>query len=103
MKQGVILVNTSRGGLIDTSALIKGLKENHFGAVGMDVYEVCSLDYVEDSIYLTLSVQKEQEYFFQDASDSIIQDDQLSRLLSFHNVFVTGHQAFFTEEVRDDG
>jgi len=80
MKQGVILVNTSRGGLIDTSALIKGLKENHFGAVGMDVYE------------------KEQEYFFQDASDSIIQDDQLSRLLSFHNVFVTGHQAFFTEE-----
>jgi lactate dehydrogenase-like 2-hydroxyacid dehydrogenase len=80
MKQGVILVNTSRGGLIDTGALIKGLKEGKFGAVGMDVYE------------------KESEYFFQDSSDKVIQDDQLSRLLSFHTVFVSGHQAFFTEE-----
>ncbi|PVG02683.1 hypothetical protein CPB86DRAFT_780091 [Serendipita vermifera] len=80
MKQGVILVNTSRGGLIDTTALIKGLKENKFGAVGMDVYV------------------KESEYFFQDSSEKIIQDDQLSRLLTFHNVFVSGHQAFFTEE-----
>jgi len=80
MKDGVVLVNTSRGGLIDTSALIKGLKANKFGAVGMDVYE------------------KESEYFFQDSSEKVIQDDQLSRLLSFHNVFVTGHQAFFTEE-----
>jgi D-lactate dehydrogenase len=100
MKPGVILVNTSRGGLIDTSAMIKGLKENRFGAVGLDVYEVCPLNYVEDSGYLTLSVQKEQEYFFQDSSDSIIQDDQLNLLLSFHTVLVTGHQAFFTEEVR---
>jgi D-lactate dehydrogenase len=83
MKQGVILVNTSRGGLIDTTALIKGLKENKFGAVGMDVYV------------------KESEYFFQDSSEKIIQDDQLSRLLTFHNVFVSGHQAFFTEEVRE--
>ena len=81
MKQGVILVNTSRGGLINTAALIKGLKEGKFGAVGMDVYE------------------KESEYFFRDASDKVIQDDQLSRLLSFHTVFVSGHQAFFTEEV----
>jgi D-lactate dehydrogenase len=85
MKEGVILVNTSRGGLIDTAALIKGLKEGRFGAVGMDVYE------------------KESEYFFQDASDKVIQDDQLSRLLSFHNVFVSGHQAFFTEEVSSTG
>lgn len=83
MKQDVILVNTSRGGLIDTGALIKGLKEGKFGAVGMDVYE------------------KESEYFFQDSSDKVIQDDQLSRLLSFHTVFVSGHQAFFTEEVSD--
>lgn len=80
MKNGVILVNTSRGGLIDTSALIKGLKENKFAAVGMDVYE------------------KESEYFFRDSSEKVIQDDQLSRLLSFHNVFVSGHQAFFTIE-----
>ncbi|KAG8815276.1 hypothetical protein FRC17_000765 [Serendipita sp. 399] len=80
MKQGVILVNTSRGGLIDTSALIKGLKADKFGAVGMDVYE------------------KESEYFFEDSSEKVIQDDQLSRLLSFHKVFISGHQAFFTEE-----
>lgn len=80
MKPGVILVNTSRGGLVDTTALIKGLKENRFGAIGMDVYE------------------KESEYFFQDSSEKVIQDDQLSRLLTFHNVLITGHQAFFTEE-----
>lgn len=83
MKPGVILVNTSRGGLVDTTALIKGLKENRFGAIGMDVYE------------------KESEYFFQDSSEKVIQDDQLSRLLTFHNVLITGHQAFFTEEVRN--
>jgi lactate dehydrogenase-like 2-hydroxyacid dehydrogenase len=82
MKDGVLLVNTSRGGLIDTSALIKGLKQGKFGAVGLDVYE------------------KESEYFFQDSSEKVIQDDQLSRLLSFFNVFISGHQAFFTEEVR---
>ncbi|KAG8757602.1 hypothetical protein FRC14_001893 [Serendipita sp. 396] len=80
MKPGVILVNTSRGGLIDTNALIKGLKADKFGAVGMDVYE------------------KESEYFFEDSSEKVIQDDQLSRLLSFHKVFISGHQAFFTEE-----
>jgi len=79
-KRGVILVNTSRGGLIDTAALIRALKTGHVGAVGIDVYE------------------KETEYFFNDSSEKIIQDDQLSRLLSFFNVYVSGHMAFFTEE-----
>lgn len=81
MKDGVFLVNTSRGGLIDTSALIKGLKAGKFGAVGLDVYE------------------KEQEYFFKDSSETIILDDQLSRLLTFNNVFMSGHQAYLTYEV----
>jgi D-lactate dehydrogenase len=81
MKDGVFLVNTSRGGLIDTGALIKGLKAGKFGAVGLDVYE------------------KEQEYFFKDSSEAVILDDQLSRLLTFNNVFMSGHQAFLTYEV----
>lgn len=81
MKDGVFLVNTSRGGLIDTGALIKGLKAGKFGAVGLDVYE------------------KEQEYFFKDSSETVILDDQLSRLLTFNNVFMSGHQAFLTYEV----
>lgn len=80
-KRGVVLVNTSRGGLIDTKALIHALKSGHVGAVGMDVYE------------------NEEEYFFKDTSGMIMHDDVLSRLLSFHNVFVTGHQAYLTEEV----
>lgn len=79
-KRGVVLVNTSRGGLIDTKALIHALKIGHVGAVGMDVYE------------------NEEEYFFKDTSGMIMHDDVLSRLLSFHNVFVTGHQAYLTEE-----
>ncbi|CAE6494040.1 unnamed protein product [Rhizoctonia solani] len=77
---GLIIVNTSRGALIDTSDLIQGLKSGHVGAVGMDVYE------------------RESKYFFRDSSNKIIQDDQLSRLVSFHNVFISGHQAFLTRE-----
>lgn len=79
-KRGVVLINTSRGGLIDTSALIGALKSGHVGAVGLDVYE------------------REQEYFFTDSSSKIISDDNLTRLISFYNVFITGHQAFLTNE-----
>ncbi|TFK72369.1 hypothetical protein BDN72DRAFT_836324 [Pluteus cervinus] len=80
MKKGVVLVNTSRGGLIDTDALIRALKSGHVGAVGLDVYE------------------KESSYFFIDSSAKIIQDDNFARLLSFYNVYMTGHQAFLTRE-----
>jgi lactate dehydrogenase-like 2-hydroxyacid dehydrogenase len=80
-KPGVVIVNTSRGALIDTKALIQHLKNGHVGAVGLDVYE------------------REEEYFFRDASGTIMHDDVFSRLLSFYNVFLTGHQAFLTNEV----
>ncbi|TFK29478.1 D-lactate dehydrogenase [Coprinopsis marcescibilis] len=80
MKPGVILINTSRGGLIDTYALIRGLKNSHISAVGLDVYE------------------RESSYFFADSSAKVIADDSFARLLSFYNVFMTGHQAFLTEE-----
>jgi len=79
-KKGVILINTSRGGLIDTYALIRALKSGHIAAVGMDVYE------------------RESLYFFADSSEKVIHDDVFARLLSFYNVFMTGHQAFLTEE-----
>ena len=77
----MIIVNTSRGALIDTKELIQHLKSGHVGAVGLDVYE------------------NEEEYFFRDASGTIIHDDVFSRLLSFYNVFLTGHQAYLTTEV----
>jgi D-lactate dehydrogenase len=80
MKPGAMLINTSRGGLIHTEALIDALKEGRLGAVGLDVYE------------------EEEGLFFRDLSDRIIADDVFARLLSFPNVLVTGHQAFFTEE-----
>jgi D-lactate dehydrogenase len=80
MKPGVILVNTSRGALIDTSALINGLKSGKIGAAGLDVYE------------------EEEQYFFEDLSDKIITDDTLARLMTFNNVIITSHQAFFTRE-----
>lgn len=80
MKTGVMLINTSRGGLIDTNALIDALKEGRVGAVGLDVYE------------------EEQGLFFRDLSDRIIEDDVFTRLMTFPNVLVTGHQAFFTQE-----
>jgi len=80
MKKGVMLINTGRGALMDTSALIDGLKSKQIGYLGMDVYE------------------KEGALFFEDHSCEIIQDDQFERLLTFHNVLITGHQAYFTQE-----
>jgi D-lactate dehydrogenase len=80
MKRGAILINTSRGKLIDTEALIDALKSGHLGAVGLDVYE------------------EEDGLFFRDRSDQIMTDDVFARLISFPNVIVTGHQAFFTHE-----
>jgi D-lactate dehydrogenase len=84
MKRGAMLINTSRGGLIDTKALIVALKTQHLGAVGLDVYE------------------EEGDLFFRDLSWQIIQDDKFTRLLSFPNVLVSGHQAFFTREALRD-
>jgi D-lactate dehydrogenase len=75
-----MLINTSRGGLIDTKAVIKALKSGHLGYLGIDVYE------------------QEADLFFNDFSESIIQDDILMRLMSFPNVLITAHQGFFTEE-----
>ncbi len=80
MKTGVMLINTSRGALIDSADLIEGLKSRKVGYAGLDVYE------------------EESDYFFQDKSDDIMPDDTLARLLSFNNVIVTSHQGFFTEE-----
>ena len=80
MKKGVMIVNTGRGQLINTNDLIEGLKEKKIAAAGLDVYE------------------EEGEYFYEDKSDKIIDDDVLARLLSFNNVIVTSHQAFFTKE-----
>lgn len=80
MKKGVMLINTSRGGLIDTKSVIDGLKVGQVGFFGLDVYE------------------QESELFFEDHSTNIVQDDIFQRLLTFPNVLVTGHQGFFTEE-----
>ncbi len=80
MKRGVMIINTSRGAVIDTKAVIDGLKSGRIGHLGIDVYE------------------EEADVFFQDLSDEVIRDDTLARLLTFPNVLVTGHQAFFTEE-----
>lgn len=83
MKPGVMLVNTGRGMLIRTEALIEGLKNGKIGAAGLDVYE------------------EEADYFYEDTSDRVMDDDMLARLLSFNNVIVTSHQAFFTREAVD--
>ena len=80
MKDGVMIINTGRGLLIHTNALIEGLKTKKVSAAGLDVYE------------------EEGDYFYEDKSDKIIDDDVLARLLSFNNVIVTSHQAFFTKE-----
>lgn len=80
MKEGVMIINTSRGAVIDTPAVIDGLKSGRVGHLGLDVYE------------------EEADYFFQDLSDRAIPDDTLARLLTFPNVLITGHQAFFTHE-----
>lgn len=80
MKPGVMLINTSRGAVIDTRAVIEGLKASRIGYLGLDVYE------------------QEGDLFFQDLSDRIRQDDVFERLLTFPNVVITGHQGFFTAE-----
>lgn len=80
MKDGVILVNTSRGGLIKTDDLIHGIRDNKFFAVGLDVYE------------------EENGSVYEDMSDMILQHSTVARLMSFPNVMVTSHQGFFTEE-----
>lgn len=80
MKNHVMIINTSRGALIDTEAVIKNLKEKKIGYVGIDVYE------------------QEEEIFFEDRSEQIIEDDTLIRLISFPNVLITSHQAFLTDE-----
>lgn len=80
MKEGVMLVNTSRGGLIDTKSVIRALKRGQLGGLALDVYE------------------GEGSLFYNDHSGEIIHDDVLMRLMTFHNVIVCGHQAFFTDE-----
>lgn len=80
MKPGIMIINTSRGGLINTDDMIKGLKSGKVAYFGLDVYE------------------QEEKLFFRDLSATIIEDDRIQRLMSFPNVLVTGHQAFFTSE-----
>ncbi len=80
MKRGVMLINTGRGALIETKALVSALKTGQVGAAGLDVYE------------------EEEGIFFNDLSDRVLNDDVLARLLTFHNVLVTGHQGFLTRE-----
>jgi D-lactate dehydrogenase len=84
MKPGVILINVSRGALIDTTALIEALKSGHLGGVALDVYE------------------EEEGIFFEDLSGQVLQDDELARLLTFPNVLITAHQAFLTREALAD-
>ena len=80
MKRGSILINSSRGGLVNTKALIKALKSGHLAGVGLDVYE------------------EEEGIFFEDLSGDVLHDDDLARLLTFPNVLITSHQAFLTRE-----
>ena len=80
MKKGVVIINTSRGALIDTDALLDGIKARQIGAACLDVYE------------------EESDFFFEDFSGHIVEDDTLARLISMPNVLVTSHQAFLTEE-----
>lgn len=80
VKPGCMLINTSRGALIDTVAAIEALKQGRLGGLGLDVYE------------------EEADLFFEDLSNQVLQDDVFARLLTFPNVVITGHQGFFTEE-----
>ena len=80
VKRGALLINTSRGGLVDTEAVIEALKSGQLGGIAIDVYE------------------QEAGLFFRDLSSTVISDDVIQRLVSFPNVIVTGHQAFFTRE-----
>jgi len=84
MKKGAMLINTSRGGLVDTAAAIKVLKSRQLGGLAIDVYE------------------QESNLFFRDLSDDIIDDDVFERLMTFHNVIVSGHQGFFTQEALNE-
>lgn len=84
MKKNVILINTSRGALIESEALLEGIKNRHIGAACLDVYE------------------EESDIFFHDFSDSFIEDDTLARLISMPNVLVTSHQAFLTSEALEN-
>ena len=83
MKKGAMLIKTSRGGLIKTDDAIKALRSGHLGYLGIDVYE------------------QEENLFFKDLTESLIQDDVIERLMSFHNVLITPHQGFFTQEALD--
>ena len=83
MKDGVMIINTSRGALINTADAIDGLAQKKIGYLGIDVYE------------------QEEKLFFEDLSESIIQDDYILRLNSFPNVLITSHQAYFTKEAMD--
>ncbi len=84
MQDGVILINTSRGGLIHSEALLEGIKQHKIGAAGLDVYE------------------EETDFFYEDRSNRIMQDDTLARLISMPNVVVTSHQAFLTEDALEN-
>jgi D-lactate dehydrogenase len=84
MKQGVMLINTSRGGLVDSKALIRGLKSGTIGSAGLDVYE------------------EEAGVFFHDRSNEVLTDDVLARLLTFNNVIITSHQGFLTREALNE-
>ena len=84
MKPGVMLINTSRGTIIDTAAVIDALKSGHISSLGLDVYE------------------QEENLFFKDLSDEVIQDDLFQRLLTFPNVLVTGHQGFLTRQAMEE-
>jgi D-lactate dehydrogenase len=79
MKKGVMIINTSRGALVDAGAVIEGLKSEQIGYLGLDVYE------------------QEADLFYENLSERIIQDDVLQRLVTFPNVIVTSHQAYFTD------
>ena len=80
MKKDAVIINTGRGALIETAALVKALKQNLIGGAALDVYE------------------EESKYFFNDWSVNVISDDTLARLLTFPNVIITGHQAFLTKD-----
>ena len=84
MKKGVMIINTSRGALVDASAVIEGLKSEQIGYLGLDVYE------------------QEADLFYENLSERIIQDDVLQRLVTFPNVIVTSHQAYFTDRALEN-
>lgn len=84
MRPNVMLINTSRGALVNTEALIRGIRSGKIGSVGLDVYE------------------NERGIFFENREHTIIQDEMFTQLLSFHNVLITGHQAFFTAEALEN-